>query len=119
MNYVGMPQINIGIATGLGDDGRSWRDKEVEEKIAALPWVEVESSNILGLAFAPTESFDLDRGESLAVGWLWVEFKSGSVYAYKGVPMILYLALCRAKSVGKMHAALINGRYEYAGRPAL
>lgn len=100
--------------------------EEAVERVENLPWQEtwVESSTILRIAFCATQWVELasrpgavfpDRGDSLAVGWLWVQFSSGGkIYAYKDVPEPVHRKILEALSPGSAHALLVKGHYRYA-----
>jgi hypothetical protein len=45
---------------------------------------------------------------------LAVEFKSGGVYHYRGVPLETYGAMQKAESVGKFIGANIKGSFEFS-----
>ena len=44
---------------------------------------------------------------------LEIEFRSGDVYHYTGVPAGAHLALLSAPSVGRYHAQFIKGHFDY------
>lgn len=96
------------IYDALGGEG------EVVERIEALPWQAVESSNVLRVAWCERSAVpQRGRGKGFALGWLWVQFRSGKIYAYQDVPHATYVALKGAESVGRAHIALIRGHYSY------
>ena len=61
----------------------------------------VESSNLAKIGY------DEDSGI------LRVEFKSGTTYDYKGVPLSAYETLLESNSKGACFALIIKGHYEY------
>lgn len=67
------------------------------------------------------EYMNVISGNILAVGWdsgtrtLYVKFKTGSQYAYTGVPDNIFKALLKAPSKGKFFAKYIRDKYP-AGR---
>lgn len=79
------------------------------QQVASAEWVPVESSNLASIAH--TES----RYEG--VSWLYrnlfVEFKSGAVYAYLDVPRDIYLALKESGSKGKYLNESIKRTYSF------
>lgn len=102
----------------LGGEG------EVLERVEQLPWKSTwaASSNILRLAFCETSRVpQLQRPgvvfpyspEGLSLGWMWVQFRSGKVYAYQDVPKASYEAIITAESPGRAHIALIRGHYRH------
>lgn len=66
-----------------------------------IHWEEVESSNIRSIGY------DAELEE------LHIKFRSGSEYAYFGVPGEIYAEMMRAPSKGRFLAAEIKGKYEY------
>lgn len=82
-----------------------------------LPWRDVESSNIARIAFCRTCEIPtrLADGGSVDLGWLWVHFRSGKIYAYDGVPAASFVAIEVAESPTRMFNALIKEHYRYAG----
>ena len=52
-------------------------------------------------------------GYDLESNTLEIEFQSGAVYQYYGVPLEVYEALMRASSHGKYFHAKIRDRYPY------
>jgi hypothetical protein len=64
-----------------------------------IPREAVESSNIVSLGY--------DSGTAQ----LAVEFKSGHVYHYNGVPLDLALSLGIAESKGRFYAAHVRGKF--------
>jgi len=46
-------------------------------------------------------------------GTLEIEFRSGAVYRYEGVPEQVYLDLVASESVGQFFAEFIKGRYPF------
>ena len=67
----------------------------------AMDRISVSSSNIRSIGY---------EASSLT---LEVEFKSGSVYQYMGVPKNEYEALVNAASIGRHLNSNIKGRYRY------
>ena len=65
----------------------------------------VKSSNVAGVGWAADEA-------NPAEGTLEVEFISGHVYQYKGVPQLVYQNLLGASSVGRTMNTDIIGRYD-------
>ena len=65
----------------------------------------VTSSNVASVGWEPDE-------EEPGVGTLEVEFKSGHLYQYAGVPESEYQALVGAGSVGRYLNAHIIGTYD-------
>ena len=84
------------------------------DQVEQLPWYPVESSNVLRIAWCKTDAIAQRESRAFEVGWLWMQFRGGKVYAYAKVPLAIYAALQGAESVGKAHAALVKGRYRYA-----
>jgi hypothetical protein len=64
----------------------------------------VQSSNVASVGF--------EAGEEPDSGTLEVEFRSGHIYRYEGVPQSEYQALAGASSVGKYMNSNIVGRYQ-------
>jgi hypothetical protein len=77
------------------------------EEYAALPWEDVESSNMARIAFVDETGGDpeADRGS------LFVEFHGGRVYAYRDVPVTTVEELREAESVGGYLNAEIKPAY--------
>jgi hypothetical protein len=74
------------------------------EQIEALPWSDVESSNIARVAFVA------EPGQE---GTLYVEFKGGQgsrTYTYEDVPLHVYENLLTADSVGRYFAHVVKAR---------
>ena len=67
----------------------------------------VESSNLAGVAYVLGPVLQPDNG------LLVVQFKSGSVYTYRGVPPSVHPALLTAKSKGKYLQAHVVGKGAY------
>lgn len=97
--------------------GNPFGDAEPEEIIEQLPWREVESSNVARIAFCRTEQLPtrVADGGTIDLGWLWVQFRSGKIYAYERVPAASFVAVEIATSPTKMFNALVKGRYACAG----
>ncbi len=49
-----------------------------------------------------------------AVGLLQLEFRSGAIYRYSGVPSAVFEGLLSASSKGKYFNQIIRGRFPYA-----
>lgn len=64
----------------------------------------------------PVSSSNIDsigwEGVDGETGTLEVEFQSGHIYTYKGVPQDEYYALLEASSVGRYFNTYVKGRYE-------
>jgi len=67
----------------------------------AIKRVPVDSTNLRSVGY--------HRGERV----LEIEFKVGSVYRYRAVPLKVYEALMRADSKGRHFSRQIRGRYEF------
>lgn len=106
--------------------GRIPEGAELVERIEALPWQWpwVESSTISRVAWCETSKvpfaqrpgsvFPVAGDPGLALGWLWVQFRSGEkVYAYRDVPKPIYDAIIAAQSPGGAHAELVKGTYRF------
>lgn len=73
------------------------------DELAALPWVDVTSSNVRRIAWV---------GEAYAAGLLYVEFHgSGHTYRYTAVPRQQYDELVAAASTGAYLAKQVIPRY--------
>jgi KTSC domain len=68
----------------------------------------VTSSNVASVGWEQDDREDDDT----TTGTLEVEFRSGHVYQYAGVPLAEYEALIGASSVGKYLNARIIGAYD-------
>ena len=68
---------------------------------ATMPRQPVRSSNIASI------------GYESSTNTLEVEFSSGAVYQYYGVPKAVYQGLMNASSHGSFLAAHVKGRYQY------
>jgi KTSC domain len=83
-----------------------------QEKYDAIPWQEVESSNIIRVAYKPTGT---DATSDQPIGELYIEFGSseGRAYRYINVQQVLFDDLLHAASIGGFFARNIRGRYEH------
>lgn len=63
--------------------------------------VPVESSSLVSIGFA-REAHVLE-----------IEFRSGAIYRYRGVPQTVFEALKKAESKGRYFAQSIRGKYEF------
>jgi hypothetical protein len=76
-----------------------------------ITWRQVESSNIKAVGWDTLQlQHEVYRHPTFAVGF--VEFKSGAIYAYLGVPRQRMVAMAEAESVGKYLNENIKGAYE-------
>jgi hypothetical protein len=115
--------VTVTGALGALDDKSIPSSAELIEKIEALPWRVVVSTNILRIAWCKVDSLPTRSTYSpvIAFGWLWVEFHvppgsvSPDVYVYEDVPERTFECLCEARSIGAAHFRLIRGHYRYAG----
>lgn len=63
----------------------------------------------------PVNSTNLtSAGYNLSARVLEIEFHSGSVYRYRGVPLSAFEALMKAESKGRYFTRQIRGRYEFS-----
>ena len=68
---------------------------------AAIKRTAMESSTITSAGYRP-------RG-----GLLEIEFRSGAVYRYRGVPKAVFTAFTKAESKGRFFGSEIRGRYAF------
>ena len=68
---------------------------------ARIERVPVESSSLVSIGFA-REAHVLE-----------IEFRSGAIYRYLGVPQTVFDALKKAESKGRYFAQSIRGKYEF------
>ncbi len=66
-----------------------------------MEMISVQSSNILAIGYDPK------------IRALEVEFRSGSVYQYSGVPQDVYTALMQAESKGSYLHVNVKGKYPF------
>ena len=91
-------------------------------ELNALPWQEVQSTNIARLAyqpFVPEPDVGYPPGTEHG-GDLFVHFFAEgeqSVYRYFDVPAATYQTLAHARSVGGMHNKIIKDKYRYERVP--
>ena len=69
--------------------------------VARIERVPVESSSLVSIGFA-REAHVLE-----------IEFRSGAIYRYLGVPQTVFEALKKAESKGRYFAQSIRGKYEF------
>jgi hypothetical protein len=67
----------------------------------------VTSSNIAAIEYVEADEKAGTQSE------LIVQFKNGSIYAYKSVPKTIYDAMLEAPSPGKYLNSEVKGRYTY------
>jgi hypothetical protein len=92
-------------------------------QVAALPWKNVVSSNVLRLAWGGDEPRRVPLAGTDGEAWksppddnLWVDFGTEgapSVYRYASVPYSHFVACLEAESVGSMVHKIIKGKYRY------
>lgn len=78
--------------------------------IEALPWQDVESSNLMRVAFVGETDTNVAPEEEK--GTTYVEFTSGGIYSYAEVPAGVHGKLVDADSVGSFLNREIKGTYE-------
>jgi KTSC domain len=71
------------------------------EEVEALPWQEVESSNVARVAWVGDDVTD-DSLSDTQMGVEYVEFagSQGRIYSYAGVPVAVHRGMVEADSVG-------------------
>lgn len=98
------------VRDALGFEAGNFPERpELLERMAALPWDDVDSTNVEAVAWCRSTEF-----EGIPLGWLWMRFKSGYVYCYEEVPEGLWLAVINADSVGSCFNRLVKGKYPAA-----
>lgn len=92
--------------------------KLTQAEYDAIPWQEVESSNIKRVAWKRTGragALIAGEDEPAAIGDVLIEFGSseGRAYRYANVAETLYEDLVKSASVGSFFANNIRGRFEH------
>lgn len=77
----------------------------------ALPWEDVESSNLRRVAFVETS--EMTQEEARASGTLYVEFHDGRAYVYSEVNRETYEEMLEADSVGAYFARVVRPHHEF------
>lgn len=72
----------------------------------------VESGNIEKIGWLETGFFKFESGETLPRGVLEVQFKGGSRYRYKDVPITVWELFKNSESKGSFLAKEIKGKFE-------
>lgn len=87
-------------------------DSKQAAQLSELAWSAVSSSNLERIAFeaVPEQAIKRRRGGAIRVGWLFVAFRSGGVYAYSSVPEPIAALLHEAASPGRAHSRLVADR---------
>lgn len=90
--------LAVGLAAGaIHSPAQNGPEKEPESVARAA----VESTSIASMGYARADKA------------LEIEFRSGAVYRYSGVPEAVHTALLTAKSKGRYFARHIRGRYDF------
>lgn len=89
----------------------------VQRVLETVDFKHVESTNVQMLGFAANDeraqsAIRLASGDVIPVGWLFVEFTSGSLYAYRGVPEAIAGLLLNSESKGRSFERLVKGHYD-------
>ncbi len=85
-------------------------------ELNALPWQEVNSTNIARMAYKPLVPEDGVGYPPGTDGQLFVHFFADgeqTVYRYFDVPEAVYRSLAGARSVGGMHAKIVRDKFRY------
>lgn len=79
-----------------------------QDEYEAIPWVDVESSNLEKVAFRDHVTLGPEKGH------LYVQFRGGgSFYQYLSVPKTLYVEMLSAESKGKFLHSRIKPEFGY------